>query len=243
VRKADLSTEQGAREACEGEWDGMVLSVAARGGDFRHSYKDSMQNVLRALKRPPGCFVYTSSTSVYAQTDGGWVMEDSPTEPTYDNGRILLETEHLLADGCIGKFPGIVLRLSGIYGPGRLHGLEQMRKGVISLPGKGSHWKNQIHRDDAVGALVHVLNHFAGSSPAFHCFNVSDDEPVSRADYVAWLCHHLKRSPPSFQPGESAGRRTDFQSHRRISNRKLRDLGWELQYPTFRKGLMEEVNQ
>lgn len=244
MRVADLSAEDGAHEACKGTWDVVVLSVASRGRDFRSSYAVVMGNVMRTLSDySPGCLVYTGSTSVYAQMDGEWVTEESTVEPLHENGRILLETERLLEGGAAGKFPAVLLRLSGIYGPGRHHWLDPLRSGEAFLPGEGGQWKNQIHRDDAVAAVMHVAEKYRGNEPEFHVFNVSDDEPVTRASYATWLCERLGRHPPEFRPEEGSGRRGrgEFQNHRRISNRKLRASGWMPQYPTFRDGMAGEV--
>lgn len=244
TRMADLSAKEGARMGCEGRWDVVVLSVASRGNDFRRSYLEVMDRVTREfLEYPPSCLIYTGSASVYAQTDGEWVTEDSATEPLHEHGQILLETERLLERRASGKFPAIVLRLTGIYGPGRHHELNSMRSGEIFLPGDGEQWKNQIHRDDVVAAVMHVAEKYRGEVPEFHVFNVSDDEPVTRRAYVAWLCEKLGRSLPEFRSEERSMRRGrgGFRSHRRISNQKLRTSGWIPRYPSFRNGMIREV--
>ena len=132
-----------------------------------------------------------------------------------------------------------MLRLSGIYGPGRHALLDRLRDDAATLRGDGFHWVNQIHRDDVVSAVLHAT---ALEDPATGCriLNVTDDTPVLQRDYVEWLCSRLGRPPPRFAPGDregGSGRRGEFQANRRISNRALRDLGWAPRFPSYREGM------
>jgi len=119
------------------EFDWVVNCVAAGGGadDYRQVYLQGTRNLIewlapasaeasarQALKK----FVYTSSTSVYGQTDGSQVKESSPTEPLAETAKILVETEKLLlAAVAERKFPAVILRVAGIYGPDRGIGFKQ----------------------------------------------------------------------------------------------------------------------
>ncbi len=235
---ADCSCAEGAHVACKGGADVVILSISSRGGDYQRTYVDSMHHVLAALKEhPPQLFFYTSSTSVYAQTDGEWVTETSPTKPPHQNGKLLLKTEQLLVQS---GFPAWILRLSGIYGPGRHAMLDKLREGVKTLPGNGHFWVNQIHRDDIVGTILHLIR--LGTLPSTcDILNVTDDTPVLQCDYVEWICQKLGRSVPCYEVGlEPGGKRghKSFQSNRRISNRALRELGWAPYYPSYREGLI-----
>src|SRR5437867_12999757 len=109
-----------------GPFDWIVNTVSsAKGGveEYRQVYLQGTRNLLHWLSAsPPKKFVYTSSTSVYGQTDGSLVKETSPTEPATETGRILVETENLLLDAARQKhFAAVILRVAGIYGPGRGH--------------------------------------------------------------------------------------------------------------------------
>ena len=121
---------------------------SSRGGAeaYEQVYFQGAKNLLETLA--PKHFVFTSSTSVYAQVDHSAVDEQSPAEPDRETGRILLRTEALvLAHG------GIVARLAGIYGPGRSVLLRKFLEGSAIIEGKGERIINQIHRDDAASAI------------------------------------------------------------------------------------------
>ena len=199
-----------------------------------------MRHVLAALKgAPPRLFIYTSSTSVYAQTDGGWVDEESLTHPPHENGKRLLQAEQLLRQAGEGCFKAVILRLSGIYGPERHALLDKIRGGAKILPGDGNRWINQVHRDDVVGAICFLMKSKI-QNPKSKIFNLSDDYPVLQRDYVNWVSQQLGRPPPHFAPeaqtAKTAGRQ-GFQPNRRISNKTLRKLGWAPRHPTFQDGL------
>ena len=240
-RIADCTTEEGARQACQGGAEVVVLALSSGGSDYRKTYVEGMQHVLAALKKePPRIFFYTSSTSVYAQTDDGWVTESSPTEPPHENGKLLLEAESLLQKAASGCFKTFILRLSGIYGPGRHAILDKLRGGTETLPGDGKRWINQIHRDD-IAQAIHFLRKSEIRNLKSEILNVSDNTPVLQGDYVAWLCQKLGCPLPRYLgEGSTLHRRgrEGFQSHRRISNRALCELGWEPRYPSYREGLL-----
>ncbi len=239
-RVADVSTPNGAKAATEGDFDTIVLSISSRGGDYQRTYVDSMRHILVAARAsPPSHILYTSSTSVYGQDSGEWVTESSPAEPRHEKGSLLVQTENLLRESSI---PSTILRLTGIYGPGRHMILDKLREGVESLPGKGGVWVNQIHRDDAAGAIHFLL----GKPPAEgnRIVHVTDDQPVLRKDFVAWLCQKLGRTPPNFDPSEKVAshRGRDVQPNRRISNETLKKLGWKPKYPSFQDGYAKIVS-
>src|SRR5882672_6149893 len=111
-------------------YDWVVNCVASGGGGvegYRAVYWQGARNLLEWLAAaPPKRFVYTSSTSVYGQIDGSPVTETSPTEPTLETARILLETEAVLLEAVAqASFPAMILRVAGIYGPDRGYWLKQ----------------------------------------------------------------------------------------------------------------------
>ncbi len=181
-------------------------------------------------------YIWTGSTSVYAQGDGVVVTEESPAEPTSATSRILRETEDLLLQG--GQ--GIILRLAGIYGPDRGHLFQQYLRGEARMHGGGGRWLNMIHREDAVGAIMAALK----TARAGEIYNVTDDEPVTERDFFMWLAKRLKRElPPVVPEAELAGRKRGVTS-KRVSNRKLREqLDYGLVYPTFREGYRREISR
>lgn len=241
ARSGDCSTPEGARAACEGGAEGVIFCVSSRGGDYQRTYVEGMRQVLAALEnQPPKLFFYTSSTSVYSQTDSSWVDESSRCEPTHRNGKLLLETENLLRAAALKKsFSAYVLRLSGIYGPGRHSFLDRVVESTREWPHDEARWLNHIHRDDVVGAICHLID-LAKKSPSsetIRLFNVSDNEPFKQLAYVKWVNAQLKRTPPRFLPDNHESRRKGGSANRRISNAALRETGWTLKYPTYVEGL------
>lgn len=196
-------------------------AASGRGGAeaYRAVYRDGCRNL---LERFPGVrLIFTSSSSVYAQTDGSLVTEESEAEPDRETGMILRETEDLvLAAG------GIVARLSGIYGPGRSVILKKFLNGEAVIEEDGRRFLNQIHRDDAARAVL-MLATEGGSG----IYNVSDSEPMSqRACYEALAMIFGKDLPPS---GPRDPNRKRGWTHKRVSNAKLRGVGWEPEFPSF----------
>jgi nucleoside-diphosphate-sugar epimerase len=186
---------------------------------YRHVYGKGVANL--AASFPQARLIFTSSTSVYAQQDGSWVTEESPAEPLTERGKILRRAENIVLD-----HEGIVLRVAGIYGPGRSF----LLRSVINrapLPSGPDRFVNQVHRDDVASAIFFLAAQKAVSRPGI--FNVVDDRPVLRSKILAWLSAEL-RIPLS--PAEGIGRkRTD--SNKRVSNAKLRALGWAPIYPNY----------
>ena len=243
-RIADCSTIGGSRAACEGGADIVIFSISSKGGDYEKTYLNVMRHVLLALEHQwPSLFFYTSSTSVYAQTDGTWVTEDSAAKPLYENGKILLKTEESLSSKAKGCFKSYILRLSGIYGPGRHAILDQLREKSEILKGNPKQWINQVHRDDVIQA-IHFLMRLKSSKKNNEIFNVTDNTPVQKEDYVKWICQKLEQSIPKWEESEFPEvplSRKSFQANRRISNEALRKLGWTPAYSSFREGLENEL--
>jgi len=233
---ADLAeTGWHAHPALAGGADFALDCVSSGGGGedgYRRSYVGGMRSVLAWARRAPvGRIVYTSSTSVYPQSGGARVDETAPTDGAAGSGRILLEAEALLRawDG-----RGVVLRLAGIYGPGRHYLLDGLREGSGRVAGLGGHRLNLIHRDDIAGAVWAALA--APPRVGDGIFTVADDGAAPKAEVVNWLAARLGLPPPVFTGEPAAGRRA-ITPDRVIANDKLkRVLGWRPLYPTFREG-------
>lgn len=220
-----------------------VLNCVSSGGggpeDYRRSYVDGMRSILGWAERHGriGTVVYTSSTSVYPQGDDVEVTEDSGHEGVSERGAILLEAERLLRAGERARACGFVLRLAGIYGPGRHYLLEQIRSGVVS--GVGEHRLNLIHRDDIVAAVFACLEasvRTGRGGGGGDVFNLADDRPTPKREVVAWLAGRMGLPRPEFS-GEPAGGRRALVPNRRISNTRLKaTLGWRPRFPDFRAG-------
>jgi nucleoside-diphosphate-sugar epimerase len=232
-----------------------VVNCVAAGGDaenYRQVYLQGTRNLIEWLgPNPPKKFIYTSSTSVYGQTDGSQVKESSPTEPLMETAKILVETEKvLLVAVAERKFPAVILRVAGIYGPDRGHWFKQFLKNEARMEGDGSRIMNVIHRDDLIGCIIAALK----SGRAGEIYNVVDDEPVSQLHFFQWLAQALDKPLPPSKPAavalarygapreNPAENRKRGVTNKRVSNRKLKmELGYQFKYPNFRKGYSAEL--
>lgn len=236
------------------EFDWAVNCVASGGGgaeEYRRVYLDGMRNLIQWLAPGPrdaGAsrddsprFVYTSSTSVYGQNDGSVVDEKSPTEPDAETARVLVESEKALLDAARERnFPAMILRVAGIYGPGRGHWLKQFLKGDAHMEGNGERFLNMIHRDDVIGCLIAALER--GRSGEI--YNAVDDEPVSQFDFFSWLAAALGKPLPEAGPENAEVARKRGITNKQVSNQKLKmELGSRFKYPTFREGYASEIER
>jgi nucleoside-diphosphate-sugar epimerase len=224
------------------DFDWVVNCVAAGGNaaDYREIYLQGTRNLIEWLApNPPKKFVYTSSTSVYGQNDGSPVKESSPTEPAAETANVLVETEQvLLAAVTERKFPAVILRVAGIYGPDRGHWFKQFLKDAAHIEGDGSRCLNMIHRDDLVGCIIAALK----SGRAGEIYNAVDDEPVSQLHFFQWLAQAVDKPLPPSVPENPDDQRKRGVTNKRVSNRKLKmELGHRYKYPTFRQGYSAEL--
>ena len=215
-----------------GDLDFLVYTAAADGSTeeaYRRAYVEGARNLLGALEGSnPGIrrVFFTSSTGVYGQDGGQWVDETSPTEPRRPTGRILLEAEAVFLSG---PFPATILRLAGIYGPGRSRLIDQVRHGEAYRSAPPPLYTNRIHRDDCAGALAHLL-----ASPAPESVYIGvDHEPVLKREVQGWVAERLAlpELPPPAPGAEPTGKR--------CRNDRLVGSGYELRYPGFRQGYGE----
>ncbi len=239
VAVADLATTDWHAAIAPGAE--FVVNTVSSGGpeSYRRSYVDGMQSILTWAatgRTPVGTLVYTSSTSVYPQGGGTTVDESAEAPGATPNGAIIRESEKLLESAspaaCARKF---ILRLAGIYGPGRHHLLDQLRDGVLTLNGSGDHRLNLVHRDDIVAAILTCLR--APASVSGDIFNVADTGPAMRSDVVRWLSAQLGRATPAFDGSATARRAGAPMPDRVVSSGKIRQvLGWQPRYPDYRAG-------
>jgi nucleoside-diphosphate-sugar epimerase len=184
-------------------FDWVVNCAATRGGgpeDYEQLYLRGNLNLMEWLRAsPPQKFVFTSSTGVYGQDDGSWVTEESPAEPASATARVLVEAERaLLAAAREGRLPAVILRVAGIYGPGRGYWLRQFLSGAARLEGDGGRALNMIHRDDLIAAILVALER---GRPG-EIYNVVDDEPVTQREFFEWLAGQTGQQQPDEQPSE-----------------------------------------
>lgn len=194
---------------------------------YRTTYVTGLTQVLEAVERQLTVqprIVVVSSTAVYGTDDGSWVDEDTATSPSAPTARVLLDAERELHD----RFPaGIVLRLAGIYGPGRDRLLDVVRAGNATLPSSPT-FTNRIHRDDAARAIVHLATKRESPEPIYIG---ADHAPADRGDVLRFLADELGVAEPRTPDESSAGARG-----KRCTSARLRATGFTFQYRTYREG-------
>jgi nucleoside-diphosphate-sugar epimerase len=198
---------------------------------YRAIYVVGLLNLMQALLaqgQSPKRIFFTSSTAVYAQQDGEWVDENSPTEPLHFSGQRLLEAEQVLLSG---PFPVTVVRLGGIYGPGRTGLIDSLRLREAAHCAGDTAYTNRVHRDDCAGMLLHLMN-LPNPEPLY--IGV-DHEPASRNQILDWLQNRIGISAQGAESAPIAGLRRSS-GNKRCSNRRLVDSGYLFRYPTFREG-------
>ena len=206
----------------------LVYCVAASGqsdAEYQAAYVEGLRNVLATqvhntyLKH----VFFVSSTRVYGQNSDA-ILDDSVTAiPADFGGQRLLEAESLLQSlPCSST----VLRLSGIYGPGRLR-MINLAQSPQSWP-QHNIWTNRIHRDDAAGFIVFlIMQIIAGKTPQ-NCYIVTDSMPVSQYEVLGWIAKKLGLAVPQTQSGCEGGKR--------LSNQAMLETGFQLQYPDYQAG-------
>ena len=210
--------------------DTLVVSVAPTGSQvadestYETTYLATAKNLVQALNQAPRVkqIIYLSSCSVYGDSQGGWVDETSPISPSEPRSQILSQAEQILLQASSENQKVCILRLGGIYGPGRE--LINMYGGLagMTLPGKGDRVINWIHRDDIVGAIeLARLNELEG------IYNLVDDSQLTVKEQIERVCLHYGMPPVHWTPSQLSLRRQSV----RISNQKLKAAGYRLIHP------------
>jgi len=238
--QADV-TDPGALAAVP-DADAVVFAASSGGrgaGAAREVYVEGQRTAIDhfgSRESPPDRYVYTSSTGVYGDHGGDWVDETTPVEPTTDKTEVLAEAERIALEqpGDHG-FDGTVARLAGLYGPGRYR-LERYLDGPVT-----EGYLNMVRREDAAGAVRHLL---AADAARGKVVLVVDDEPADRRVFADWLADQCGVNPPPKRTKDerlaeenlSEATRRRVLTSKRCSNDRLRGLGYEFSYPTYREG-------
>ena len=207
---------------------------SASGRSRREYYVNGLQAVLEALSPKIKRFILISSTSVYGQSDGQWVDENSPCLPKTESGLAFLEAENVLTASQFGSY-AIVLRLAGIYGPGRLlRRTKDLLVGNSIVVPKDS-FLNLIHVEDA--AAIVASADVQGKSPCTYI--VADGHPVKYCDYITHLAKLFGAPNPQFQePMSCQSDKNRGSTNKRLLNTlMLSELSVLLKYPTYKEGL------
>lgn len=234
---ADLSRPETV-ERLPSDIDAVVACLAPAGVRGPEAYERTYVGAVRTLldgyaSRGLRSFVYTSSTGIFGQSDGGEVDEHTAPQPASETARVLVRAERqVLTRVDERSLPTSVVRLSGLYGPGRFGVIDRVRSGRLALGPGDDAWMNFCHRTDATRAVVAALDR--GS--AGEIYHASDACPVRRRDLIHWVAEHFGFTPMRDGAGEGgrggANRRVDAS----WSRERLRIA---LAYPSFREGLSE----
>ena len=235
VEAADVLA--GGHEALELHPDAVVYALSAGGGgddSYRAAYAEGPARVAAwAARSGARHLVLTSSTGVYRQS--GEVDESSIAGGDSASDR-LVEGERAVLDSAVPA--RLVLRLGGLYGPGRHYLLDQLRRGERTVGGPVSGRINYLHRDDAASAVLAACAAPLGA----HLYNVTDGHPVTKAELAEWICARLGGPAPVFDTSAPAGPRAQrtgrlTPDRRVISEAIRRGLGWKPLYASVFEGL------
>jgi nucleoside-diphosphate-sugar epimerase len=206
------------------ETDRLVICVGAqRGVTYTESYLTTAQTIATIVPQLPRLqqLVYTSSASVYGDYAGAWVTETNPLQPATENTQVLAETEAIYLSLNSAAVAATVLRLSGIYGPGRSLDRIFSRAAGTTRPGDGQAPANWVHRDDIAAAIDWVLTHNLSG-----LYNVTNDEPPTQQQILDWVCQQYQLAPVTWDPSQPSPRNYNA----RVSNDKLKRTGFQFQH-------------
>lgn len=193
-------------------------------------YDQGVATLLSLLPPTLRRFILVSSTGVYHQHAGEWLDETSPAAPTSFSGKALLAGEQHVLQSAI---PASVVRLSGIYGPGRHRLIERARNGTPAVKHPPA-WTNRIHRDDAVGFIVHLLLQCHAGYALHPLYLATDDVPATEWDVMCAIHHMMGLPPPTEKEGSE-------DQNKRLRNTLLHDSGYRLRYPGYHEGYTDMI--
>jgi nucleoside-diphosphate-sugar epimerase len=215
-----------------------IVACQAAGSDgvepYRNAYLRGNATLLAAAERLPlRALVYTGSTGVFGQRDGSDVDESSPPAPASPSAEVLVEAERMLLEAAKRGVPARIVRLSGLYGPGRAGIVDRVRSGALALgPGDGA-WMCFCHLEDAVAAALAALDR--GRAGAV--YHATDASPARRREVVEWIAGRLGIAPPRAGGGEGTAGSRGGANRRVLGERTRAELSLTLAFPSFREGL------
>ena len=208
--------------------DILIYCVAANGQrdeQYKANYVDGLRNVLATQLENSNLkhVFFVSSTRVYGQKTDALLDESTPAIAADFGGERLLEAEALLNNL---SFSTTVLRLSGIYGAGRLR-MINLAKSPLNWPAQNS-WSNRIHKDDAAAFMVFLVLQVLANKPIGTCYIVTDSKPSSQYEVLSWIANQMQINSDVTIPAVEGGKR--------LSNQSMLSTGFQLQYPDFISG-------
>lgn len=206
----------------------LIYCVAANGQSdeqYKTHYVDGLCNVLATQSENSNLkhVFFVSSTRVYGQKTEALLDESNPAIAADFGGERLLEAEALLEKLSCNT---TVLRLSGIYGAGRLR-MINLAKNPHNWPAQNS-WSNRIHKDDAAAFIVLLVKEVLANKPIQPCFIVTDSKPASQYEVLNWIANQMQINVEVKTPAIEGGKR--------LSNQAMLSTGFKFQYPDFKAG-------
>lgn len=200
-----------------------------------------LRHFLNALEQAPKRLIYLSTSAVYGDCGGAWIDEDAPLQPGNDRGRRRLDAEqtaraYAQKTGC----ELVILRVPGIYGPGRMPE-QRLRAGTPILCAEDAPYTNRIHADDLAAAALTIAQRGIDGA----AYNVADGNPTTMTDYFTRCAAALGLPPPpqiSLAVAKrelSASIMSFLEESKRLRIERLRALGWSPRYPDLAAGLAE----
>jgi nucleoside-diphosphate-sugar epimerase len=206
----------------------LIYCVAANGQtdeQYKAHYVDGLQYVLDTQSENVNLkhVFFVSSTRVYGQKTDVLLDESNPAIAMDFGGERLLEAEALLNNLTCNS---TVLRLSGIYGAGRLR-LINLAKDPLNWPAQNA-WTNRIHKDDAAAFIVFLVKQALANKPIQACFIVTDSKPSSQYEVLSWIANQMHINIDIKTLAIEGGKR--------LNNQTMLSTGFKLQYPDFKVG-------
>ncbi|WP_431064532.1 sugar nucleotide-binding protein [Methylotuvimicrobium sp.] len=235
--KADLTRPEDL-ERLDCDFD-QVLYLPTPGGRDAEAYRavfdTALNNLIQRFKadgRMPQWF-FVSSTGVYGQTAGEWVDESSDAQPNSVTGQIIRKAEQTLLEH---DSSAVVVRFSGIYGPGRER-LLHMASRQAAIQADPPYYTNRIHQDDCAAVLAFLMKKHIEGERLDNLYLASDDNPAPMWDVISWLAQQMNSQPPIAKPADNVP-----DQNKRCRNSRLKTLGFRFKYPTYREGYGEMFN-
>jgi nucleoside-diphosphate-sugar epimerase len=213
----------------------LVFFILSADGRNEQSYRDiydtGLNNLISlfAKNNSNPRWVFVSSTSVYGQDKGEWVDETSLAQPTGSTSQYIRKAEQTL-QALSPK--NIIVRFSGIYGPGREYLLRTAQQAPM-IQQSPPYYTNRIHQDDCVGVLVFLLEKHLAGVALESCYLASDDDPALMWDVISWLAAEMNCPPPQIKPPDEKA-----SMNKRCNNQRLKALGYQFQYSSYQQGYL-----
>ncbi|MDD1605152.1 MAG: NAD-dependent epimerase/dehydratase family protein [Methylococcaceae bacterium] len=217
-----------ALEKLDNDFDHLFFIVSADGRteqSYREVYEIGLNNVLHKFAHLPWIFV--SSTSVYGQSQGEWVNEDSIAQPDNFNSQLIRQAEQQVT---ALNPQNTVVRFSGIYGAGREYLLNKAKQSPI-IQQTPPYFTNRIHQDDCVQVLAFLLEKKLAGITLAQYYLASDNDPAPLYEVISWMAQQLNCPAPPIKASTS-----DDTLNKRCDNQRLKALGYQFSYPSYKDG-------